>query len=112
LAQFPVTSNGKLDRDRLPAPAPSGGPILSAASELELALSELWAEATGRMPGSVDEDFFAMGGDSLRALRLLGQLRARTSIELTLKDFGALPTIRGMAAMLNSRFSQLQVSDE
>ncbi|MHB8270278.1 amino acid adenylation domain-containing protein [Bradyrhizobium sp.] len=112
LSQFPVTPNGKLDRAQLPAPAPSGQPMLSAASELELALSEVWAEVTGCLPGSVDEDFFATGGDSLRALRLLGQLRARTSIELTLKDFGALPTIRGLATMINSRFSQLQVRDE
>jgi amino acid adenylation domain-containing protein len=109
LAELPVTPNGKLDRARLPDPGLTGGDLLAEASDLERAVAELWAAVMGRVPKSVDEDFFAAGGDSLRALQLIGRLRDRTDLDLTLADFTRVRTVRSLANILEEKFSRQEV---
>ena len=52
---------------------------------------------------SADDDFFALGGYSLNAVRVLSRLRAACGVELTLREFFATPTVRGIAVRVEER---------
>jgi len=77
------------DSDRPRLVPPSGTP--------EQDLAALWQELLGITRIGRDDDFFALGGDSLLATRLLTRLR-RQGAELTLKDLHRAPTLRRFAA--------------
>jgi amino acid adenylation domain-containing protein len=99
LPQMPLTSHGKLDRRALPAP--EAGRTLRAAyaapaSDPERLLQEVWQEVLGAEQVGVLENFFAAGGDSMRAVQMVAVLRRR-GMALTVRDLFEAPTIRGLA---------------
>jgi amino acid adenylation domain-containing protein len=83
LEELPTTSRGKLDRAALPDP-PGGRSATSRppATEAETTLCALLAELLGVPEVGVDDDFFALGGDSIIAIQLVSRARAKR-IELT-----------------------------
>ncbi|WP_458686151.1 amino acid adenylation domain-containing protein [Nocardia tengchongensis] len=105
LPQLPVNANGKLDGPELTRLAEAAlahtgsGTAPSTATEKELA--ELLAELfDGRTPG-VDDDFFALGVDSIVAISLVNKARRR-GLTLTPRMVLATPTIRELAATLDA----------
>ncbi|WP_049475721.1 non-ribosomal peptide synthetase, partial [Stenotrophomonas maltophilia] len=69
---WPVTANGKLDRNALPKPPQLEVAGLAPRTPLEQELALMFAQALGReAPVAVDADFFSLGGDSLSAVHLL-----------------------------------------
>ncbi|MFE4397809.1 MULTISPECIES: non-ribosomal peptide synthetase [Streptomycetaceae] len=93
LDAFPLTPRGKIDRAALPVPdpepAPSGpGPRTPA----ERTMCALFAEVLGRPEVGVDDGFFALGGNSLLATRLVNRVRVRFGRDLTLGALFQAPT--------------------
>ena len=75
---LPLTPNGKLDRRALPAPdAATAAPAAHVAPRTgaEAALARIWARGARRGPVGVEDDFFALGGDSLLAHQVVSRLR-------------------------------------
>ncbi len=109
LVQLPMTTSGKLDRRALPKPEVMAANIASAPSdEIETRVAELMAKVLG-LPASPGRDasFFALGGHSLAAVRLVAQLREAFATEIALKAVFDSPTVAGLAACLRgSRASQ------
>jgi amino acid adenylation domain-containing protein len=99
LDALPQTSTGKLDRRALPAPEyPGAAPEPEAPRGLvEVQLLHLWEELLGVGPIGPTQDFFALGGNSLLALRLFAQVRSRLGCDLPLATLFAGPTVRQMA---------------
>jgi amino acid adenylation domain-containing protein len=87
LDALPVTANGKLDRKALPAPEaakPAGEP---PRGETEQALAALWSGLLGTDAIGRDDNFFALGGDSILSLKLLARIRKQgLGQALTLAD--------------------------
>jgi acyl carrier protein len=76
LAALPLDANGKVDRKALPTPrsaARSGAPTRSR-TPLEAMIAGLWASILEVSEIDLDMDFFAAGGDSLRAMRLVAAI--------------------------------------
>ncbi|HEU0078188.1 MAG TPA: amino acid adenylation domain-containing protein, partial [Longimicrobiaceae bacterium] len=99
LPEMPLTGNGKLDRRALPAP--EAGRTLrpayaSPASAAERLLQEVWQEVLGAERVGVLENFFAAGGDSMRAVQVVAALRKR-GMALAVRDLFEAPTIRALA---------------
>lgn len=103
LAQLPRSGvNGKLDRKRLPAPtsAPADTPLEGPVLAL---VRRRWTEILGATPEQDETNFFQVGGDSLRGLRLLAQLRADLGIDADFSDLHEHPTLGGLARVLAAR---------
>jgi amino acid adenylation domain-containing protein len=104
LDELPLNANGKLDKARLPAPTPAVAAVrLEPRNPLERQLTVLWQEVLGHPAFSVEEDFFALGGHSLKAIKLKYLIASRMDLELTLDELFAHPTVAGQATLLGGR---------
>ena len=102
LGDWPVTANGKLDRDALPAPAFAAGAFVAPRTPTETVLAALFADALGIERVGADADFFALGGDSLLAVHLLLAIQQRFGRDPGLGAVFATPTVEGLAAALDA----------
>ncbi|MFM9570789.1 amino acid adenylation domain-containing protein [Streptomyces turgidiscabies] len=97
LDRLPELANGKLDRSALPAPdfaALSTG--RAPGSELEKALCGVLADVLGLDEIGVDDDFFALGGDSIMAMQLVSRARA-VGVRITPRLVLRHRTVAGLA---------------
>ncbi|HEL4235932.1 TPA: enterobactin synthase subunit F [Stenotrophomonas maltophilia] len=98
---WPVTANGKLDRNALPKPPQQEAGGLLPRTPLEQELAVLFAQALGReIPVAVDADFFSLGGDSLSAVHLLLAIEKRWRCDLGLGALFAQPTVAALATRI------------
>ena len=73
--QLPVTSNGKIDRKALLEEEGSQRtPYVAPRNELEQRLVQLWEEVLGRDRIGIEDDFFKIGGHSLKAIMMLARV--------------------------------------
>ncbi|ETT24665.1 peptide synthetase [Rhodococcus aetherivorans] len=99
LAAFPVTANGKVDRKALPEPD-FGALVGSGAprTEREAVLAEVAAEVLGLDRVGIDDDFFALGGDSIVSIQFVSRARA-AGLRLTARQVFELRTVAALAAV-------------
>ena len=101
LEQFPLTPNGKVDRQALPMPdwtVPEWeGAFVAPRTPMEEILAATWAEVLKREQVGVFENFFALGGHSLLATQLMARVCEAFQVELPLRRFFEDPTIAGLA---------------
>jgi amino acid adenylation domain-containing protein len=97
---LPLSPNGKIDRRALPAPdfRDAGRAYVAPRTPVEEVLAGMWADVLPVDRVGADDDFFALGGESLLAMRLIGALRAALGVELTLRALLENPTLAAMAA--------------
>lgn len=104
LPALPLTRNGKVDRTALPRPVADRGDAATfvAPVGVEQDVVEVWAGVLGLAPGTIgaEDDFFALGGTSLAATRIVVRLRERFAVDLPLATVLAEPTPRGLATAL------------
>ncbi|MGW4771332.1 amino acid adenylation domain-containing protein, partial [Nocardia sp. NPDC004278] len=105
LDAVPVTPVGKIDRAALPEPELAQRPYLAPSTPQEQAVAGVYAEVLGIDRIGADDDFFALGGSSLLAMRAVGKLRELTGIAVQVQWFFTDPT----AAALTQR---LMAADE
>jgi amino acid adenylation domain-containing protein len=104
LAALPTTPNGKVDRGALPAPRRGGdAERVAPGTELERRLAALWAEVLGATEPGVHESFFALGGHSLAAVRLIAKANAALGVCLPMRALFEAPTIAQLAALIQAR---------
>ncbi|MFG1944007.1 non-ribosomal peptide synthase/polyketide synthase [Nonomuraea sp. NPDC048826] len=96
--ELPLTVNGKLDVAALPEPvAPGGGAGRRPGGAAERTLCAIYAEVLGLPEVGVDDDFFAIGGDSISSIAVAGRARA-AGLSLTPRDVFRRRTVRALAA--------------
>ena len=99
LPALPLTRHGKLDRAALPAPgldAVSAAPFAPPETPVERAVAASWEEVLGLPQVGLDDDFFALGGDSIRAIQVRARAEERR-VHFTLQDLFRFPTVRALA---------------
>jgi acyl-coenzyme A synthetase/AMP-(fatty) acid ligase/thioesterase domain-containing protein/acyl carrier protein len=100
LESFPQLASGKIDRQALPAPSARRAPArtgLAPSLPLERELAAIWAEVLGLDRVDVDDDFFALGGDSLRAARVFAELESRLGFDRPISLLLEAPTVAELA---------------
>jgi amino acid adenylation domain-containing protein len=106
LEALPITPNGKLDRRALAPPAADGmsgaHTYVAPRDEVERALVQLWEEILDVRPVGVADDFFLIGGHSVLALRVVGQIHKLFGQEVPLATMIQAGTIENLARMLRA----------
>lgn len=103
MQKMPMTVSGKIDRKSLPTPDFSLAvhEYVPPVNDIERILCELAENILHMKPIGVTDDFFEMGGDSLRAIEYVAKAHAN-GIEFTLQNVFEYPTVRSMVIHLES----------
>ncbi|WP_035798962.1 non-ribosomal peptide synthetase [Kitasatospora mediocidica] len=103
VTEFPLSTGGKVDRSRLPAPARAvGGSTAAPVSELERTLATAWEQVLGADSIGTEDNFFEIGGDSIGWLQIMSRC-SRAGVKLTARDVFEYQTIRALAAAVELR---------
>ncbi|MDI5972678.1 amino acid adenylation domain-containing protein [Streptomyces sp. SL13] len=99
LAELPLTTNGKVDRKALPEPVtavPTGARSAPPKGELQELVARVWSQVLDVAEVGAHDDFFRLGGDSLRAVRVANALRTE-GWDVELQDFFRHPTVAALS---------------
>ncbi|MDX6183161.1 non-ribosomal peptide synthetase [Flavobacterium sp. Fl-77] len=109
---FILNKNGKIDKDLLPDfdLAQLEREYVSYRNEIEKTLSEIWTEVLGIEKISITDDFFEIGGHSLRAVKLANMIQESFGIEISIGHVFQFRTIETMAEQLNFIQKQEQLT--
>jgi acyl carrier protein len=106
LERIPLNPNGKVDRKALPPPDINAVAVrrVPAGSKLEKKLAQIWSDVLNMPPGSVgiDDNFFEVGGHSLKATLLAAKIRKELDVNLKLTDVFMMPTIRELSSYMEN----------
>ncbi|MER6366715.1 amino acid adenylation domain-containing protein, partial [Kitasatospora sp. NPDC001527] len=105
IGAVPLTANGKLDRAALPAPGEdsfAGSRSVAPRTPLEERVAAVWGRVLGIERVGVLDGFFDLGGDSIRAVALIGALRAE-GLDVSVRDVFERRTVAGLAESLTGR---------
>ncbi len=101
LDALPLTPNRKVDRKALPEPErDEPGEAAAPRTPLEELLAAVWSEVLGTDRIGPEDDFFALGGHSLRVTQVLARVREAFGVELPVRSVFESPTLAGLAARI------------
>ncbi|HTI07358.1 MAG TPA: amino acid adenylation domain-containing protein, partial [Puia sp.] len=109
LPEFPLTQNGKIDRQRLPDPAglglTTGIAYVAPRTEVERQLIAVCEEVLKKQPIGIKDDFFMLSGDSIKSIQVVARLKQR-GYTIAYQDVLSYPALEEMAARITtvSRF--------
>ncbi|WP_412080833.1 non-ribosomal peptide synthase/polyketide synthase [Streptomyces sp. SCL15-4] len=114
LDRFPLTENGKTDRAALPAPVPAEERerprYVAPRTPTEEALAAIWEE-TLQTPAGAEDDYFLLGGDSLRALLIASRANDAFGVTLTPRDVLVSRTVAALAELVEEQvLSELEAA--
>ncbi|WP_276483897.1 non-ribosomal peptide synthetase [Paraflavitalea pollutisoli] len=97
---FPLTTNGKVDKDRLPVAGPvedgAGVSFASPRNELEEQLTAIWCEVLGRDRVGIADNFFEVGGNSLRIVKLSAAVSQLLQKDISVAQLFEYPSIKSL----------------
>lgn len=115
LSEFPQTLNGKIDRKSLPLP-PAENPrktaYLAPATPLEIKLVEIWQNLLNLDYIGIYDNFFDLGGDSLKAIILIDEINTYFNCHLTIAQFLENSTIESLSKKIPQKKSINLSKDE
>lgn len=115
MEQFPLNLHGKIDRRALPLPADllyQDAPCIAPANGTETSLAALWGEVLELQKVSVTHSFVDLGGDSLKAIRVLSRVYQEFGVEARLQELFPDGTVRGLARVLTARGARREHASE
>jgi amino acid adenylation domain-containing protein len=114
LTEWPLTPNGKIDRQRLPTPtfAPTAETYVAPRTPLEATLATIWQTVLGRETVSVTSNFFELGGHSLSATQVVARIQQTLGLAVALRTLFDQPTIAELATVLSAQPTTAQPADK
>ncbi|MER6504610.1 amino acid adenylation domain-containing protein, partial [Streptomyces sp. NPDC001455] len=110
LDALPLNANGKVDRRALPAPDPdavqTGTEYVAPRTPGEETVAAIWQEVLGLERVGAEDDFFALGGNSILTLQVTARIRTRFGVSLTVRAVHDAPTVAALADAVEERILQ------
>jgi amino acid adenylation domain-containing protein len=114
LEALPLTPSGKVDRKALPQPDISHfiaiNDFVAPRNQIESQLVKIWSEILNLRQIGVKDNFFALGGDSLKALHLISKIAQNFGKEITLATLLTNPVITDLATVIQDSSNQIHNS--
>ena len=102
---LPLTSNGKVDKHKLAEESLTETvhdvDADQPESEIHQQLAEIWQKVLGMIKVGISDNFFEIGGHSLKAIRLSNEYKKTFDVKINIKEFFSNPTIRGQAHLVS-----------
>jgi amino acid adenylation domain-containing protein len=102
---MPVTANGKIDRAALPASEmkalPYAAVLAMPVNKTEEQLLRIWQEVLGKETISTTDNFFEIGGHSLKATQMVSRIHKEMEVSVELRLVFSHPTIEKLAAVIS-----------
>ncbi|WP_327713879.1 amino acid adenylation domain-containing protein (plasmid) [Streptomyces sp. NBC_00464] len=111
LGRLPLGPTGKLDRSALPEPEFTVETYREPRTEAETIITAAYADVLGVERVGIDDDFFAVGGDSLRSIQVVARTRTR-GLELTTREIFECRTAARLAEVASTRQDKTPVLAE
>ena len=106
LDALPVAASGKLDRAALPAPQPTREErYVAPRTAAEELVAEVFAELLGVDRIGVHDDFFALGGNSLLAIRAMARIRKQIQVDIPVRGLFSFVTVAELAGDIERRLT-------
>ncbi|MFW2236823.1 amino acid adenylation domain-containing protein [Rhodococcus opacus] len=102
LDELPLTASGKLDRNALPAPAFTKREFRGPTTRVERIVTSAFTDILGVEQVGLDDDFFALGGNSLVAPRIVARLKQDLSAAVPLQWLFTDPAVEALAARIEN----------
>ncbi len=106
LDALPLTASGKVNRKLLPAPAeaarPGDAPFAPPANRIQEALIDVWRSVLGLTRIGIHDGFFTLGGDSIKAIQVVGRL-GQLGLTLDVKDIFLTPSVAELSLKVRER---------
>ena len=114
LDRLPLNANGKVDRRALPRPErEASGPASMPATETERELVRIWQDVLGASRVGATDNFFDIGGHSLKVTKLVALIQQRLGVQVPLAAVFRSPTVRDLARyMLDAATYGVSLADE
>lgn len=116
LPEFPLTTNGKTDRRKLPKPDVSRSDLaedyVAPRNETEAALVEMWEQILAVERVGIYDNFFELGGHSLLATQVISAIRQHFSLDISPRVMFERPTIAALASALETGSDDVKQSLE
>jgi amino acid adenylation domain-containing protein len=110
LEALPLTSNGKVDRRRLPIPeisqAGAHDAYVAPRTPVEEVTAEIWAQVLKLPRVGLHDDFFDLGGHSLLGTQVVSRMRDSFGVEISLRSLFEAPTVAGLAEAVEAALRQ------
>ncbi|MBT6046209.1 MAG: amino acid adenylation domain-containing protein [Candidatus Scalindua sp.] len=102
LEKMPLTTNGKIDRKRLPKPDGSYSRVeyVEPCSETEKSLADIWVGVLKLDRVGTNDNFFQIGGHSLLAIQVMSRIHEQFQLKLPVRTLFDEPTIDGLAGQI------------
>lgn len=106
IANVPVTANGKIDKRALPKADIASvvqGDHMAPRNDLDRELIDIWRGLLNLETIGIHSNFFAIGGHSLLAMRVVSAIRKRLEVELSIKDLFQMQTVAQLSDHLSGK---------
>jgi amino acid adenylation domain-containing protein len=110
LDHIPLTAGGKLDVAALPAPQVPAVGFVAPRTSIEKQVAAVWAQVLEVERVGVQDGFFDLGGDSIRAVALVGALRAE-GFDVSVRDVFSLRSVAGLCELITGRPALAEAPD-
>jgi amino acid adenylation domain-containing protein len=98
IGEIPLTPNGKIDKKALPEPTINTGiQYVEPQNQTQREMQKLWQEVLGYEPIGINDNFFRIGGHSLKGIQLINEIHKEFNVKVPLAEIFKNPTIKALA---------------
>jgi acyl-CoA synthetase (AMP-forming)/AMP-acid ligase II/acyl carrier protein len=116
MESFPLSPNGKVNRKVLPVPTQHRPELnqnyIPPQNPTQELLAEIWSEVLGIQRIGIDDNFFHLGGHSLKAIQLIGQIQKTYELDITIRHLFNYPTIGELTTVLGELAGSEEIINE
>ncbi len=104
LEEIPLTANNKVNLSKLPElkSYSSDNAYIAPSTAQEILVAQIWEAVLETKKVGIKDDFFSLGGDSIKAIKIISNINQELNASLVIADIYSSPTIEGLTLRLDS----------